>query len=43
MPEGYWIARVDVADQGRYKTHVAALARSSCQTLGFLPVHLDRN
>ena len=26
MPKGYWIVRVDVADQEKYKTYVAANA-----------------
>ena len=30
MPKGYWIVRVDITDQEKYKTYVAANA----QTLG---------
>jgi uncharacterized protein (DUF1330 family) len=27
MPKGYWVARVDVADQEKYKAYVAANAK----------------
>ena len=33
MPKGYWIVRVDVADQEKYKAYIAGLTMTGCASV----------